>query len=209
MKPHKMASTAKVLEKVLKILQRVAIVCIVVAVVLLGILTVLTLMNAINPNAVIGTDFNVVVIGSLTFELAEEFTSNNSAVLVCAWSMATAAVIFIVLICYALGIIRKILMPMAEGNPFTPGVGREIRKLAFLSLAIGAAFNLFGVIEAIIAFHFFDMNSLIQNSQIQSVTTNFRFDVVFAIVIVFFVLLLLSYIFRYGEELQKLSDETL
>ena len=42
---------------------------------------------------------------------------------------------------------------------------------------------------------------------IRSVTVNYTFDLGF--VIVFFVLLLMSYIFSYGAQLQQLSDETL
>ena len=210
MKTQKMVKTAKVLEKVCKILQRVAVVCIVVAVVFLGVFTV---MNAINPNTVfgIGADFNIVGIGPFTFELSEEIAPNNNAILIYAWSMAVPTVVFVVLICHTLGIFRKILKQMTEGNPFAPAVSGEIRKLAFISLAIGAINNLFGIIEALNVFYVFDLNSLInsliQNSQIQSVSVNFHFDVAF--VAMFFILLLLSYVFRYGEELQKLSDETL
>ncbi len=204
MKTGKMVNTAKALDKVFRILQRVIIICAAVSVIVLGIFT---LMNAVNHNAVIGTDFNVVNIGPLTFELAEEIVPGNNAILIYAWIMAAAAIAFIAIVCYALGVFRKILKPMTEGNPFAPFVSNEIRKLAFASLAIGVVCNVMAFIEALNVILVFDLNSLLQDSQIQSVNVNFHFDVTF--VIVFFVLLLVSYIFRYGEELQKLSDETL
>lgn len=204
MKTEKMVKTAKALDKVFKILQRVIIIFAAVSVIILGIFTV---MNAVNHNAVIGTDFNIVNIGPLTFELAEEAAPDNNAILIYTWIMAAIAVAFIVIVHYVLGTFRKILKPMTEGNPFAPSVSKEIRKIAFASLAVGVIYNVMAFVEALNAIRIFELNRLLQNSQIQSVVVNFHFDVTF--VIVFFVLLLVSYIFRYGEELQKLSDETL
>lgn len=204
MEREKMVKMAKVLDKLFRILQRIIIICAAVSVIVLGIFTVI---NAIDHNAVIGTDLNFVDIGPLTFELSEEAAPDNNAILVYAWIMAAAAIAIITVGCYAIGIIRKILAPMTQGDPFHPAVGREIRRLAFASLVIGIMQNIMGVAETLSMLHIFHLNTLLQDSQIQSVTANFRYDVSF--IVVFFVLLLMSYIFHYGEELQKLSDETL
>ena len=118
-----------------------------------------------------------------------------------------AAVVFVAVLFYAIGVIRKILAPMTQGDPFHPTVGREIRRLAFASLAIGIIQNAMSAVEVFSVLHIFDMNALLQGSKIQSVTSNFNFELSF--IVVFFVLLLMSYIFQYGEGLQKLSDETL
>ena len=204
MEREKMIKTAKALDKLFRILQRIIIICAAVSVVVIGIFTVI---NAIGLNSTIGTDFHSVDIGPLTLELAEEVAPDNNAILIYAWTMAAAAIAIIAVGCYAIGIIRKILAPMTQGDPFHPVVGKEIRRLAFASLVIGIVQNIMGAAETLSMLHIFHLNTLLLDSQIQSVTANFRYDVSF--IVVFFVLLLMSYIFHYGEELQKLSDETL
>ncbi len=204
MQKEEMVRTAKTLGTVFKILQRILILCAVVCVVLLGIFAVI---HAIHPNAVTGTALNAVDLGPLTLELTEEVAPDSNAVLVYAWIMAAGVIAIIPIVCYALGIIRKILAPMAQGDPFHPTVGKEIRKLAFAGLAIGIIHNIMGAVGTFHVLHIVDLSALLQNSQIQSVTANYRYDLSF--LVVFLVLLLMSHIFRYGEELQKLSDETL
>lgn len=204
MEREKMIKTAKALDKLFRILQRIIIICAAVSVVVIGIFTVI---NAIGLNSAIGTDFHSVDIGPLTLELAEEVAPDNNAILIYAWTMAAAAIAIIAVGCYTISIIRKILAPMTQGDPFHPTVGKEIRRLAFASLVIGIIQNIMGVVETLSMPHIFHLDTLLQDSQIRSVTTNFSYDLSF--IVVFFVLLLMSYIFHYGEELQKLSDETL
>lgn len=204
MNTEKMVKTAKVLDKVFMVIQRIAVICSVVCVIVLGTATVL---NAANPDIVIGRGFNAVDIGRLTFELAEDAAPGNNGILIYAWVAAVAAIILVAVICYALGILRKILQPIMEERPFAPAVSTEIRKLAFSSLALGVAYNLMDFIESLVVVHIYDWDYLLQNSRIQSVTVTSQFDVTF--ILAFFVLLLISYVFQYGEGLQKQSDETL
>ena len=204
MEREKMIKTAKALDKLFRILQRIIIICAAVSVVVIGIFTVI---NAIGLNSTIGTDFHSVDIGPLTLELAEEVAPDNNAILIYAWTMAAAAIAIIAVGCYTISIIRKILAPMTQGDPFHPTVGKEIRRLAFASLVIGIIQNIMGAVETLSMPRIFHLDTLLLDSQIRSVTTNFRYDLSF--IVVFFVLLLMSYIFHYGEELQKLSDETL
>lgn len=204
MKQEKMIKIAKTLDTIFKILARIIMICAIVCVIILGIFTVI---HFAEPDSVIGTDRNLVDIGPFTFELAEEVAPDNNAVLVYAWIMVAAVIAFIAVACYAIRIIRKILAPMTGGNPFHPTVGKEIRRLAFAALAVGIIQNMMNIAETLYVLRIFDLNALFQNSKIRSVTANFRYNLSF--LVVFLVLLLMSYIFQYGEELQKLSDETL
>ena len=111
------------------------------------------------------------------------------------------------LICTGLGYIRKILAPMAEGRPFHPDTAVYIRKLAIVSLILGIAQNIGAFAETFSALRSFGLDSLIDAGIIQSVSVNFTLELGF--IIVFFVLLLMSYLFSYGAQLQQLSDETL
>ncbi len=201
MKKEKMVKTAKALDTVFKILERIIMIC---AAVCVAVLSIFTVVNFINPNSVTRTYFNLVYIEPLALGLSEEAAHDNNAILLYAWIMAAAAIAIISVVCYAINIIRKILAPMTQGNPFHPTVGKEIRRLAFASLAIGIIQSVMHVVET---FHVFGLDTLLQNSQIESGTVSFLFDPGF--VVAFFILLLMSYIFQYGEELQKLSDETL
>ena len=67
--------------------------------------------------------------------------------------------------------------------------------------------NVGKAVETSMALHYFNIDALSAVGEIRSVTVSYTFDISF--VIVFFLLLLVSYIFRYGAELQQLSDETL
>ena len=55
--------------------------------------------------------------------------------------------------------------------------------------------------------HAFDLPSLLISEKITHITVSPNYDPTFLIYSA--ILLLLSYVFRYGQELQQLSDETL
>ena len=76
-----------------------------------------------------------------------------------------------------------------------------------MALVLGVVQNIAGAVETTNAVRHFGLDRLVAGGQIRSVTANYTFDLSF--LVVFFVLLLMSYIFRYGAELQQLSDETL
>ncbi len=205
MKKEKMVKIAKALDTLFKVLKRIIVICAAVCVAILGIFTI---MSFSDPHFEMGKYFRLIYMGSPAFVLPSEITLNNSAILIYAWIMVAAAIAIIFVICYAISILRKILAPMTQGNPFHPTVGTEIRKLAFASLIIGIIRNVMGVVETLNMFNIFHLDIFLLNRQIEPNTVNvICFDPGF--LIVFFILLLMSYIFQYGEELQKLSDETL
>lgn len=204
MKTQKMAKTARTLERVFKVLQCVAAALIAVAAVFLGIFAVMYLKD---PGGFAALRYSKVSVGPISFELSPEAAPVGRDFLLFVLTEGAGGVIYASLGIWVLGIFRRILRPMAEGAPFDPTVSRELRHLAFISLAVGVVENIFSNLEALNAIAIFDLGGLLQGSVVRSVTVGFRLDVTF--VVIFFGLLLLSYIFRYGEELQKLSDETL
>ena len=106
-------------------------------------------------------------------------------------------------ICWILLLIRRILAPMKKGEPFAAGVADDLRKLAWTVLG-------FGVISAVWRFVGQVMISTAMSGNL-SVNTHYAAGEVIHLdfLIVAAVLFLVSYIFRYGRELQVLSDETL
>lgn len=201
---NKLINMSKKLDTLFKILQRITAIGILVAIL---VVLVLTVANAINPNAVIGENFNIVDIGPITMELAEELAPDNRAILTYTWVMIAVGAVCAAGIYYALGLVRKILQPMMEGKPFDATVGQNIRKIGFVTLFLGIMQNVGTLIETIGAVKTFQLIDLNADAAVRSVTVNYSFDLTF--LIVFFVLLLIAHIFNYGTELQQLSDETL
>lgn len=110
------------------------------------------------------------------------------------------------LICWGIHLLRKILDPIVRNRPFT-GTAKILTKLGWLSLVVAAVQNIthWGMIR-VNEYHFM-LSQLFLGSVITKVSFQFKPELTFFITsIVFF---LLSYVFRHGEALQQLSDETL
>lgn len=104
------------------------------------------------------------------------------------------------LICF-----RRILAPMKEGAPFQNTVGPNLLKAALLSSILGVLLNFAANLsEYLLGSAYFSPELL---SKSVTLRFHYQFDLTFLFMAA--VLLLLSYVFRYGEELQRLSDETL
>ena len=204
----KLMKTAKRLDTFFKVLQKIIKITMIVMVCVLGVLTV---TNIVNPNAIIANGFYSVDIGPITINLAESYSpKDNNMVLTYAWMVVVLAAITGLAGYYALGQVRNILKPMSEGNPFHPTVSTNIRKIAYVSIIMGIVANVASFIETLNAVKVIEKLNLVEyvkDGSIQSITTNYNIDLTF--LIVFFLLLLMSYIFRYGEELQQQVDETL
>ena len=106
---------------------------------------------------------------------------------------ATAAVILMI----GAKLVRRILSPMKEGRPFEEGISEIIKKFGHFVLAatiIGAFIQFLLVIVLAVM-------DIAPESAPVSIST----DGIFMAIVIY----LISYIFRYGEELQKQADETL
>ena len=205
---NKLMNTAKKLDTFFKIFQKIMKTTLIVVLCVLGVLTI---ANFVNSDAVIANGFYSVNIGPITIKLAEGYSpEDNNMLLTYMWLGMGAVTIVVLALNYAFEQIRKILKPMSEGNPFDSTVSVNIRKVAYVSIVLGIVANVASFIETFVAIKMIDRFNLLENVKegtIQSVTTNFSMDLTF--LVVFFVLLLMSYIFHYGEELQQQVDETL
>ena len=115
--------------------------------------------------------------------------------------------VLLVFVCVFIRIIRDVLRPMTEGKPFESAVSDKLRKLSWISLIGGGVLSLAKMIGEIVLYNVYDLGSVFLNTNIVACSAEFKLDMTF--IAVFCVLHLLSYIFKYGEELQQLSDETL
>ena len=82
-----------------------------------------------------------------------------------------------------------------------------VKDTLFAFVIGGAICSLLKSIAEIAVYKIYDFHSLFLNDRITGCTINIAPDMSF--VLLFAILFLLSCVFRYGEELQKQSDETL
>ena len=185
---------------VLYILARIASVCLVVAMSILVIASVLLL--GFNNDSMI--EFTGLDLGALTFELAEADIPMLKYVFLCEMLPA------LVLMGYGwlvLRIILQILTPMKNGQPFDGSIADQMKKLCWLTVGGGVCSQLIGAASATLMYKAYDFSTLFLNDHIIGVKLNLEMDMGF--VILALIWYMLSCIFRYGEELQKQSDETL
>lgn len=109
--------------------------------------------------------------------------------------------------CYGIKVLQRIFRPMSEGRPFDGSVGAALKKLACTVLAFGVISTILQAVTNNIFYKTFDIPSLFAADKVSSCTLSIISDGSF--LVWFVLLLLLSYVFRYGEKLQQLSDETL
>ena len=120
--------------------------------------------------------------------------------------LVSAAVAFAVisLCCRQL---RRILAPMKEGRPFDACVPGYLKNAAWTVFVGGCLIQLLGMIERLIATIAYPLEEVFSSAAIRDWEIVYTMDWTF--VLVFFVLMLLSYVFSYGVRLQQESDETL
>lgn len=201
----KLTQTASNLNKVFTVAEKVLFALAIAAIVCVALIAACWLFGW-NPE-MIGTGYENLDIGILELQIADTFAPDKNIVLI-----QVALILALSCSCCLIGrkmvqSISAILSPISQGNPFHETISTELKNLAVLSLVLGIAVNLFNVVELIFTTWVYDLPGLLISEKIALVETNYTLDISF--LICSGILLLLSYIFRYGTELQQLSDETL
>ena len=202
---NNLPNTAKKLDKVLEIAY------IVLGAMAIGFLVCVALIAVayifkLDPS-MIGTAYENFDIGFLELTVAESYAPDK-------WLVLLQAAVTLLVGCRLMyegrrgvGYIREILLPMKEEKPFDTVVSTNLKKLAKLSINLGILFNIIKLSEQIMTVFVYNLPGLLVSEKITRVTGMFSVDLTF--LVYWAILLLLSYVFRYGEELQQLSDETL
>ena len=202
---NNLTNTAKKLDKVFEIVHIVFGALAIAAIVGVALIAVAYIFK-MDPTF-IGTGYENFDIGYLELEVAPAFAPNK-------WLILAQAAITLLVSCRlfydgrrGVGYIREILKPMIEEKPFDSIVSTNLSKLAKLSIVIGILVNIIILSEQIMTVFVYNLPALLISEKIAHVGGMFQVDLTF--VVCWAALLLLSYVFRYGEELQQLSDETL
>lgn len=111
------------------------------------------------------------------------------------------------LVIYAAKIARKILLSMKEGLPFDESVYKNFRKLGVFTLIGGGMISSGRVLIDTMSYRAYEVQNLFIRDKI--IECRLEPQVHLEFILIAFVFFLMSYIFRYGAELQKQSDETL
>ena len=155
----------------------------------------------------IGTGYESFDIGFVELEVAESYAPDK-------WLILAQAAFTLLVSCRlfydgrrGLGYVREILKPMIDEKPFDSIVSTNLKKLAKLAIVIGILVNIIILSEQIMTVFVYDLPGLLISEKITHVTGMFKIDLTF--IVYWAILMLLSYVFRYGESLQQLSDETL
>ena len=201
----KLISTARKIDIVFKIAEIMLKIAFVACLVCAVIITAAGLFDL--PAEMIGTGDLLLEFGPLTLTVADAYAPDFDSMLIQVAEMLVlgAGCSFIGILCVKA--IRAILAPMKDGKPFASETSKNLRKLGWLSLILGAAVQVMEAISLLTLFIVQKMDTLLISDKITHVNVNISFDPSFLIIpAVFF---LLAYVFKYGEQLQTLSDETL
>lgn len=194
---EKIKKTSRIIDRVLSVFFWIIAVCAVIAVVSF---TVILLRGDEIPA---GTS-TAIILGNYRVMLADAADYQVRPItLMTIINVALAAVFS----CYAIRVLRQIFRPMSQGLPFTGSVSKSIRKIAWVQFLYGIIGIVLQTITNSIFYKSLDIASLFNPEKVTSCTLSIVFDGSF--IIWFVLLLLLSHIFKYGEQLQQLSDETL
>ncbi len=156
-------------------------------------------------DAVLPENSLTITLGSVELNLRQSYHSRQFIPF-----LGTAVVNLVVgaaSLCGGIRIVQGILRPMTQGKPFDCNISSALRKLAFLVLIMGVISYLLDNVTNVIFFHSLDISSLFSQEKVSGCTLSVVGDVSF--LIWFGLLLLLSRVFQYGQQLQQLSDETL
>lgn len=202
---NNLSNTAKKLDKVFEIAHIVFGALAIASIVGVALIAVAYFLK-FDPSF-IGTNYEKFDIGFLELEVASAFAPDK-------WLILAQAAFTLLVSCRlfydarrGVGYVREILQPMTESKPFASIVSVNLKKLAKLSITIGILVNVIILAEQIMTVFVYDLPGLLLSEKITHVTGMFKIDLTF--LIYWAILSLLSYVFRYGEELQQLSDETL
>ena len=113
----------------------------------------------------------------------------------------------VTVLCFWLHTLRNILHPMTKGLPFHQTVSVNLKKLAWINVAMGIVSNLLDLTESLVLLNQYNVKEMFDTDKIAQISVEHHFDLDFLLVSL--ALLLLSYVFRYGAQLQQEVDETL
>lgn len=206
---NKITKTARTLDTFFKIVYRLYITLNLIIWIPLGFIFLFLILGAPELLKAISAGLvNTLRFGSASFTLSPDVSAAAADVgifyLVAGLIIGLLGLVLAIL---SIRCVRRILAPMKEGLPFAREVAENFQKLGWLTI-LGGVLDL--VMELVLdgsLIRAYDLGALFLSDKITAVNVNYVLD--FSFVLLALILFGLSYVFRYGQELQQLSDETL
>lgn len=151
---------------------------------------------------------NTISLGNVALKLGDETAVAETVLIPNMIITMVGAALMVAIVFYGMSVLKNILRPMKEGRPFDVSVSDGIRKLGYLVLAGGVVRQTVEfVTDRLFLGDFELLRSLFKEGAVEGISYQFHFSLSFIFVAI--ILFLLARVFRYGEELQRQSDETL
>lgn len=190
------------LKKMCSVLKVVRQVCLISFALIIG----LSLFYAFNKD-VYNTLFGSIRIDYLQLIFKDDLALNKDKMSMWLPLILLITAIFIFIIYKSIQTIESICTITMDHTPFDVRVANHIKKLSKYILAGGIVFNILEVCRVLYFKQILNFDLLFNTKYVTQINFDIRLHLSF---LVFAALIyLLSYIFRYGQELQQLSDETL
>ena len=199
----KLTKTAKVLDRIAKILRGI---CIGFGIACAILLVIAIVLPDGKYSLLVRLEDQAIDLGNIRLHLTRSLAPTGSIRLT-VYAELIEAMISLGLGAACLHLLHRILAPMAEARPFDGSVAANLKKLGWLSLIAVVVYVLLGGIAATLELRMYDINQLFAPDLVKSVTLEDSVDL--SLLLIPAVVFLLSYVFKYGEELQRQSDETL
>ncbi|MBP3578562.1 MAG: DUF2975 domain-containing protein [Lachnospiraceae bacterium] len=199
---EKLMKTSKTVDTILKVVYKILQVGGIIIFVGVGICLIAGALGQLPPAELTSVSF-----GDVELIFAEPQIVDNSFMAIEMGTTLVMALIAIAVTCYLIKVLRKVLVPMIAGQPFDGTVSTNIKKLGITIIVSGIIIDLIEVIGSNLAFYMYDISELFLSENIGKVMINGEIGL--GNVLVGVLVIMLSYVFRYGEQLQQQADETL
>lgn len=199
---EKLVKTARVLDVFLKI---AGVFTLVIAIILVVFDMLLLTFSACGT---LGVEDGVIIgatVGGARLTLASGVEGDVYEFVKTYTMMSVSAVVMLIIAYIGIRMFRKILVPMKEGAPFAEGISRQVWRFGIFTLIAGIAGS---IVQFALSFAVGAMFDALSESGSLTVDTEY-YGIDGGFILIAAIVLMLSYIFKYGEELQKQSDETL
>ena len=200
---EKLSRTATILSRIVKVLRGICIGCGIACAIML--LIAIFLPDSQYHRFVSLADENL-VLGNVTFHLTSAIEPTGGLRLPACFILIAAA-IDLGLSAVGLTLLHKILLPMSQKRPFDSSVSANLKKLGWVTLAGALVYGVFSAIADTLAIGMYDLNQIFTPGLVTGYTVQQTSDI--GLLLIPALMFLLSCVFRYGEELQAQSDETL
>ena len=198
---EKLMKTSKTVDTILKVVYKILQVAGIIIFVGVGICLAAELLGQM-PAA----ELSGISISDVELELKEPQSVETDIMMLEMGTTLVMALLAIVITCYLIKVLRKVLAPMILGQPFDGTVSGNIKKLGIACIVGGIMMDIMESVASTIAISLMD-KAFWLSENVSKITVNSEISL--GNVLVGVLVIMLSYVFRYGEELQQQADETL